>query len=42
MIEKKIYSPWAFTNNENKKGKMNYLIYKEKAKQFYNDNPTEI
>lgn len=28
-IEKRIYSPWAFTENESKKAKINYEIYQE-------------
>ena len=28
-IEKKIYSPWAFKENEHEKGNMNMQIYKE-------------
>lgn len=46
MVERKIYSPWAFGENEKEKSSMNYAIYKEefesKSKQFYGDNePTE-
>lgn len=28
-IEKKIYTSWAFTENEDKKAEINYEIYKE-------------
>ena len=28
-LEKRIYSPWAFTENEREKAKINYEIYKE-------------
>lgn len=45
-IEQKIYSDWAFTENELEKRDMNYKIYKvdleHKAKRFYGDEePTE-
>ncbi len=45
-VERKIYSPWAFTENSGEKGSMNYQIYEEElepqAKQFYgNEQPTE-
>ena len=29
MLERKIYSPWAFTENENEKAKINREIYQE-------------
>lgn len=29
MIEKRIYSPWAYTENEKEKGCMNHEIYNE-------------
>lgn len=29
MIEKKIYAPWAFKENEREKGRVNREIYKE-------------
>lgn len=29
MLEKKIYSPWAFSENESEKQKINYEIYQE-------------
>lgn len=46
MIERKIYSSWAFSENEKEKAKINSEIYKEelepKAKQFYGTKrPTE-
>lgn len=28
-LERKIYSPWAFTKNEREKAKINYGIYEE-------------
>ena len=28
-LEKRIYSPWAFTENEREKAKINFEIYKE-------------
>lgn len=33
-MERKIYSPWAFTGNEKEKSKINYEIFKE-LKQKY-------
>jgi len=46
MIEIKIYSSWAFTENGDKKRDINYRIYKEdlalKSKEFWgNKRPTE-
>jgi len=29
MLEKKIYSPWAFSENEREKGDINHEIYQE-------------
>ena len=29
MVERKIYSDWAYTENENEKSSMNYEIYQE-------------
>ena len=29
MIEKRVYAPWAYTENEQEKGKMNSTIYRE-------------
>ena len=45
-MDRTIYSPWAFTENEREKCKINYQIYKEdlasKAKKFWGDKePTE-
>jgi hypothetical protein len=45
-MERKIYSPWAFTENESEKCKINHQIYtvdlKAKAKVFWgNKKPTE-
>jgi hypothetical protein len=45
-MERKIYSPWAFTDNENEKSTINRQIYKEelkpKSKQCWSNNkPTE-
>lgn len=45
-VEKKIYSPWAFTENEGEKRDMNCQIYREelqpKSKKFYKTiRPTE-
>lgn len=38
-LERRIYSPWAFSENEGEKGSINYQIYKEelepKAREFY-------
>lgn len=28
-LERKVYSPWAYTNNENEKCKINYELYEE-------------
>ena len=28
-LEKKVYSPWAYTENESEKSKINYELYKE-------------
>jgi hypothetical protein len=46
MVERKIYSSYAFKENEGEKGRMNRLIYEEdlkpKSKEFYGNNtPTE-
>jgi hypothetical protein len=46
MVDRKIYSSWAFSDNEKEKSSTNYAIYKEelepKAKQFYNNGePTD-
>jgi hypothetical protein len=46
MVERKIYSSYAFTENEGEKGTMNYQIYKEelkpKVKEFWHSKrPTE-
>jgi hypothetical protein len=42
MLERKIYSSWAFSENEREKGKTNYQIYNEdlkpKAKEFWGNN----
>jgi hypothetical protein len=44
-MERRIYSSWAFSENEREKAKTNYEIYteiKDKAKCFYGTNePTE-
>ena len=45
-MERKVYSSWAFTENEREKGKTNYQIYKEelepKSKSFWGDSqPTD-
>jgi hypothetical protein len=45
-LERKIYSPWAFTEDEREKGRTNNQIYledlKSKAKQFWKDKqPTD-
>lgn len=45
-IERRIYSSWAFSENEREKSKTNYQIYKEdlepKSKAFWNNKrPTE-
>lgn len=45
-MERKIYSSWAFSDNEKAKGKINYQIYQEdlkpKSKQFHGEqNPTD-
>lgn len=44
-IERRIYSSYAFTENEQEKAKINYRIYNEdlkpKAKHFYVTEPTE-
>ena len=40
MIEKRVYSPWAYTENEQEKGNMNYAIYcelKDKYKIAYSE-----
>ena len=29
QLEKKVYSPWAYTENESEKSKINYELYKE-------------
>jgi hypothetical protein len=46
VVERRIYSSYAFSENEGEKGNINYQIYKEdlepKAKQFSSKNkPTE-
>lgn len=46
MIEKRIYSSWAFSENEREKSKINYELYKEKyepksKKCWKNNQPTE-
>jgi len=46
MIERKVYSSWAFSQNEGEKSNMNSQIYKEdlapKSKEFWgNKRPTE-
>lgn len=33
-LEKKIYSSWAFTDNESEKGKINREIYEELSKKY--------
>ena len=45
MLEKKIYSPWAFSENEKEKGHINYEIYKElkdKAEVVYQNQLDKI
>lgn len=40
MVERKIYAPWAFKDDEREKGSMNYTIYtelKEKYRVFRHD-----
>lgn len=34
MNKKRIYAPWAFTENEREKGKQNYEIYKELKEKY--------
>lgn len=34
MVERKIYSPWAFTTNEFEKRNMNYEIYEELKRKY--------
>lgn len=34
MVEKKIYSPWAFTENEKEKSHINNEIYKELVSKY--------
>lgn len=34
MIEKHVYSPWAYTENEQEKGKMNCAIYRELTDKY--------
>ena len=46
MIERKIYSSWAFSEDEREKAKVNHQIYEEdyepKAKHFFGDKtPTD-
>jgi len=44
-MERKVYSPWAFTENEREKSKINYDIYlndlNPQSKSFYKDIPTD-
>lgn len=43
-MERKIYAPWAFQENEQEKAKINQDIYRGiagKYKQFWRDEPTE-
>lgn len=43
-MERRIYSPWAFTENAGEKATINDTIYKEelkpRAREFYNEEPT--
>lgn len=44
-MERKIYSPWAFTENEKEKFKINYEIFKElkqKYKIYRNDTQIDL
>ena len=45
MLERKIYSKWAYSDNSEDKSRINKLIYKEelepKSKQFYDCQPTD-
>jgi hypothetical protein len=44
VIEKKVYAPWAFTENEREKGSINREIYKELVAKHrvYRDDSTLI
>lgn len=42
MIEKRVYSDWAFKENENEKAKMNRKIFKELNEKFKIKKATNI